>query len=330
MKNIHVLPTDNYKEDYKLQNSDAVIQVVRLGQLIFDSSLKEFRINENKSWAASCDTDVLIPHNIYITSNEEIKIKDYAYHKVFGVGKIINIDGVECFVTIKRKTNDGSATTPWKRNIPDIKKIILTTDQDLIKDKVERINDEFIEWFVKNPSCEFIEVENKDMFYDREYWHTRYKIIIPKEEPKQETTLEKAKKYAELSYYGDEVDAFVRGVKWQQEQDLSMVQGYLSANLQNIELLKKMYSEDDLKQLEIEELKKWKEEALIAHEINQKVIEKLMDERKLMYNEADMIKFISFVGKNYIKAKGFYYMKGDFEKKHKVSIHQILEQFKNK
>jgi hypothetical protein len=48
------------------------------------------------------------------------------------------------------------------------------------------------------------------------------------------------------------------------------------------------------------------------------------------YSEEDMVKFVSFVGKNYIKAKGFYYMKGDFEKKHKVSIHQILEQFKNK
>lgn len=43
-----------------------------------------------------------------------------------------------------------------------------------------------------------------------------------------------------------------------------------------------------------------------------------------------MVKFVSFVGKNYINAKGFYYMKGDFEKKYKVSIHQILEQFKNK
>jgi hypothetical protein len=53
-----------------------------------------------------------------------------------------------------------------------------------------------------------------------------------------------------------------------------------------------------------------------------------MQERS--YSEEDMVKFVSFVGKNYIKAKGFYYMKGDFEKKHKVSIHQILEQFKNK
>jgi hypothetical protein len=54
------------------------------------------------------------------------------------------------------------------------------------------------------------------------------------------------------------------------------------------------------------------------------------EQDKNKYSEEDMVKFVSFVGKNYIKAKGFYYIKGDFEKKHKVSIHQILEQFKNK
>jgi hypothetical protein len=34
----------------------------------------------------------------------------------------------------------------------------------------------------------------------------------------EKETLEEAKKYAELSYYGDEVDAFVRGVKWHAER----------------------------------------------------------------------------------------------------------------
>jgi hypothetical protein len=40
---------------------------------------------------------------------------------------------------------------------------------------------------------------------------------------KNKETLEEAKKYAELSYYGDEVDAFVRGVKWQQERILKFI-----------------------------------------------------------------------------------------------------------
>ena len=39
-----------------------------------------------------------------------------------------------------------------------MKKIILTTDQDLIEDGVQAIDDEFLEWFVKNPSCERVRV----------------------------------------------------------------------------------------------------------------------------------------------------------------------------
>ncbi len=48
---------------------------------------------------------------------------------------------------------------------------------------------------------------------------------------KNKETLEEAKKYAELSYYGDEVDAFVRGVKWQAERM------YIEEDLENKTLL---------------------------------------------------------------------------------------------
>jgi flavorubredoxin len=43
-------------------------------------------------------------------------------------------------------------------------KIILTTDGDLIKDGVQSIDDEFLEWFVENPSCEEVEVITKEMY----------------------------------------------------------------------------------------------------------------------------------------------------------------------
>jgi len=62
------------------------------------------------------------------------------------------------------------------------KKIILTTDQNLIKDGVQAIDDEFLEWFVKNPSCEEVKVEGHIYKGQDE---TEYKIIIPKEEQKQ-------------------------------------------------------------------------------------------------------------------------------------------------
>ena len=65
------------------------------------------------------------------------------------------------------------------------RKIILTTDQDLIKNGVQAIDDEFLEWFVKNPNCEEVDVEHIG-------YVNAYNVIIPKEEePKQETISKK-------------------------------------------------------------------------------------------------------------------------------------------
>jgi hypothetical protein len=73
-------------------------------------------------------------------------------------------------------------------------KVILTTDIDLIKNGIQAIDDEFLEWFVKNPSCESVEVKEKQHFeadkskrinpLNGVYYS--YKIIIPQEESKQE------------------------------------------------------------------------------------------------------------------------------------------------
>ena len=76
--------------------------------------------------------------NIYITSDEQPKHNDYY---MIGGEKIYYCNTLN----------------PTRNN--HYKKIILTTDQDLIKDGVQRIDDEFLEWFVKNPSCESVEFE---------------------------------------------------------------------------------------------------------------------------------------------------------------------------
>ena len=104
--------------------------------------------------------------NIYITSDEDIKDGDWYYDLDLNeLHQYIHSIGVT-FNTLK--------------------KIILTTDQNLIKDDVQAIDDEFLEWFVKNPNCEEIEV-NYDSFEKTgaiSVWE--YEIIIPKEEPKQD------------------------------------------------------------------------------------------------------------------------------------------------
>jgi hypothetical protein len=59
-----------------------------------------------------------------------------------------------------KELSEREGTLGWEQK--DLKtnlKIILTTDPNLIKEGVQAIDDEFLEWFVKNPSCEEVEVE---------------------------------------------------------------------------------------------------------------------------------------------------------------------------
>jgi hypothetical protein len=183
MKNIHVLPTDKPSIICKLDN---VLVLSKIGTL-------------------TNDTKSLIRQNIYITSDEEIK------------------EGVEQWYldkVLNEPYNSGGAQYSSKQDV-----IILTTDQELIKDGVQSIDDEFLEWFVKNPSCEFVEVEESNLLNtSRTYLGVdKYKIIIPKEVPKQET-LEEVKKYLSNEGYGKGTNFTLNNVanlmlEWQQEQD---------------------------------------------------------------------------------------------------------------
>jgi len=102
-----------------------------------------------------------IGKELFITSDEEIKEGVDQWY----LDKVLN-----------EPYNSGGAQYSSKQDV-----IILTTDQDLIKDGVQVIDDEFLEWFVKNPSCEYAEVEK----YFHEVGDTfDYEIIIPQEEPK--------------------------------------------------------------------------------------------------------------------------------------------------
>jgi hypothetical protein len=115
-------------------------------------------------------------YNIYITNDEKPKSEDWCLSKLNEV------------VRFGKKFTSSL-----------YKKIILTTDQDLIADGVQAIDDEFLEWFIKNPSCEYVEVRYEKIRVDKNFnnishWNRfKYKIIIPQEESKQDPTLENAK-----------------------------------------------------------------------------------------------------------------------------------------
>jgi hypothetical protein len=73
--------------------------------------------------------------HIYITSDEDINENDYVITKD---GRLIQVDYL------------------LSKDLEGASKIILTTDQDLIADGVQAISDEFLEWFVNNPSCKSV------------------------------------------------------------------------------------------------------------------------------------------------------------------------------
>lgn len=195
MKNIHILPTDK----------PSILFTNRYGEYKLHSGLATMPLDSIGS-----------NQNVYITSKEKPKVGDWVveFQKEDDFGEVHFING-EYLIA------------------PDIQqKIILTDAPDLIKDGVQAIPNEFLEWFVKNPSCEKIDIVKegfkKNGMID-EATSYRYKIIIPKEETKQETLKEVAEKeYPIYMHYGESTvkhdankefrEAFINGAKWQAER----------------------------------------------------------------------------------------------------------------
>ena len=187
MENIHVLPTEKESKLYKRND----LKTYYLGDFALCEVGDNLRTNQN----------------IYITSDEGVKERDWC----------LNEDDFDKHLLFK-------ADSLFFDTGLEAKKIILTTDKDLIKDGVQAIDDDFLEWFVKNPSCESVEVVYEPInFLDtKQGWE--YTIIIPKEEPKQETLEEAAANYLHrvadgkrTTGYSDE--DFIEGAKWQQEPE---------------------------------------------------------------------------------------------------------------
>jgi hypothetical protein len=132
--------------------------------IIYSTLLNEFRLLDEPY------DDWKHKRNIYITSDEFPKAGDWHFNLALNL--------VE-------------KTTSFHNGLL-CEKIILTTDQDLIKDGVQAIDDKFLEWFVKNPSCEFVEVDEEKHFeVDKSKranplngFYYSHKLIIPQEEPK--------------------------------------------------------------------------------------------------------------------------------------------------
>jgi hypothetical protein len=158
-KNIWLLPTD------------------KLSRLHFDGKLF---LSTNPQISREINS-IVKGRNIYITSDEVPKLDEWGINLKNNV--LFKCKGFE----------------PDEYDKKYCKKIILTDNQDLIKYGVQSIDDEFLVWFIKNPSCESVEVEKgKEILGEvagTTYIDFKYKIIIPKEEHKKEKLERKGSKY---------------------------------------------------------------------------------------------------------------------------------------
>jgi hypothetical protein len=103
-------------------------------------------------------------HHIYITNGEHPKKGDYM---LYGTSSI-----VKCEADIDTTTEHFKMYGMGARE-----KIIMTTDPKLIADGVQPIPDEFLEWLVLNPTCEFV----KTIFLPQNDYQNPYLISIDME-----------------------------------------------------------------------------------------------------------------------------------------------------
>jgi hypothetical protein len=173
--------------------------------------------------------------HIYITSNEDIKIGNW----------VLNIEENTIF---KPSTYEiYHIKNSEAKYYEYCKKIILSTDPDLIKDGVQAIDDEFLEWFVNNPSCEFVEVEDyydpKNMVYGINT--NPYKITIPKEEAKQETVEQTAVEWL-VEYFSKYVDMNKHLEEIEQAKEMEkqqIIDAYRSGKINQLENSELYYNE---------------------------------------------------------------------------------------
>jgi len=104
------------------------------------------------------------PSRLYLHSNGELQLRhnlsrtdDY-----LGSNQHLYITGEEeiedCWV-LNTHTNEVYFLKYYYGIQPITKKIILTTDLNLIDDGVQEITNTFAEWFVENPTCEYVETK---------------------------------------------------------------------------------------------------------------------------------------------------------------------------
>lgn len=223
MKNIHLLETDKPSKLFIIDQSGMFIP--KPPYLSF--STVGGRVHKVEG------SELYKPQHIYITNEESLTLGGYHFNSKYG--------------DEPQKTNkrDIDSRKYWEEEDYYISKIILTNDPKLIADGVQEIDEEFLKWYVNNPDCEFVEVEEfvdnwkysitvlQDKIMQRFIKNAKHKgKSLTTEEVMEgrssayefikfdETVEEAAEKFVNNTRLKNPKSLFCEGAKWQKEQNL--------------------------------------------------------------------------------------------------------------
>lgn len=161
-----------------------------------------------------------IGKELFITSEEMIKVGDFFIHSSHGISNVYKAKSVALESIITACDNG-----VW---IQYCKKIILTTDKTLIAERVQAIDDDFLNWFVNNQNCEYVKVTKLDYLTNRQY-----RIYdLPQSEPERGITItnistQETINLVPVNEFGSEITVngygFDKFVKKQQEANKEVI-----------------------------------------------------------------------------------------------------------
>jgi hypothetical protein len=137
MKNIHILQTDHQSRLF--YNKLTVLEL----------DILQYRRNTQ---------------HIYITSDEKIKDGDWCI-------SLLDDESFKGIIKIEKIHFD--CDFDFTRSY---KKIIITTNECLIRNGIQYINDDFLEWFIENPECKFVQIKKE---HDDSVPYLKMKYVVP-------------------------------------------------------------------------------------------------------------------------------------------------------
>lgn len=166
------------------------------------------------------------PQFVYITCDNAVLNKDWFIFNAANKLLLLQAKQVKNNIIIIDYNNEVGSWIDSKY----CHKVALTNDPALIKDDVQQVSIDFMQWYIKNHTCEYVNVINNDYLL----WKNSnvdklaecYSILIPQEESKQdliESAAEAAYKFESDSSFPDEhahkefIRIFKKGANKQKE-----------------------------------------------------------------------------------------------------------------